>query len=269
MNAGHLEPLIAAARERIAALRPGRAELERCAAVAPTPLPFGVLRPDGSIGIIAEVKRRSPSAGAIHEALDPVAHARAYAAGGAVAISVLTEPAHFGGSLDDLRRVASAVRLPVLRKDFLLEELQIVEARAAGAAAVLIIVRIVPRPRVRALLRTARDLGLAALVEVHSPRELAIALSAEASVVGINSRDLDSLTIDRAAAERLLATVPPDVVAVAESGIETRGDVERVARAGADHVLVGSAVARLADPELAVRALAGVPRHGRLAGSLP
>lgn len=267
MTSGRLEPLLSAARARVDALRSARGELERRArAVAPPP-PFGARCADGSIGVIAEVKRRSPSAGAIYEALDPVAHARAYAAGGAVGVSVLTEPAHFGGSLDDLRRVAAAVPLPVLRKDFLLEELQLVEARAAGAAAALIIVRILEPNRVRSLVRAAQELGLAALVEVHSPGELEVALAAGASLVGINSRDLDSFTIDRDAAERLLAQVPPDIVAVAESAIAVRGDVERVARAGADHVLVGTAVARLADPRAAVQQLAGVRRQGR--GSHP
>jgi indole-3-glycerol phosphate synthase len=266
MTTGRLEHLVAAARQRADTLRSAAPDLERRAAAAAVPLPFGDPRADGTVGIITEVKRRSPSAGAIHETLDPVAHAVAYAAGGAVGISVLTEPAHFGGSLDDLRRVAAAVRLPVLRKDFILEELQLVEARAAGAAAALLIVRILPELKVRALIQAARDLGLVALVEVHSPRELETALAADATVVGINSRDLDNFTIDHAAAERLLATVPADVVAVAESGIETRHDVERVAAAGADHVLVGTAVARLAHPESAVRALTGVHRSGRPSG---
>ncbi len=263
MTSGRLEPLLSAARQRVDALRSTRGELERRARAAAPPPPFGARCGDGSIGVIAEVKRRSPSAGAIHEALDPVAHARAYAAGGAVGISVLTEPVQFGGSLDDLRSVAAAVPLPVLRKDFLLEELQLVEARAAGAAAALVIVRILEPHRVRSLVRAAQELGLAALVEVHSPGELEVALAAGASLVGVNSRDLDSFTIDRDAAERLLAQVPPDVVVVAESAIAERSDVERVARAGADHVLVGTAVARLADPRAAVHQLAGVPRRGR------
>ncbi|HET9709190.1 MAG TPA: indole-3-glycerol phosphate synthase TrpC, partial [Gemmatimonadales bacterium] len=196
----------------------------------------------------------------------PVAHARAYAAGGAVGISVLTEPAFFGGSLDDLEQVAAAVPLPVLRKDFLLEELQVVEARALGAAAVLVIVRILEPHRVRSLVRAATDLGLAALVEVHSAGELEIAVAAGATLIGVNSRDLNSFTIDRDAADRLVAQVPPDIVVVAESAIAGRGDVERVAAVGADHVLVGTAVARLVDPQAAVRGLAGVTRHARGSG---
>ncbi len=263
MTPGRLEPLVSAAQQRVSALRSARAELERRARAAPPAPAFGARCPDGTIGVIAEVKRRSPSAGAIHEALDPVAHARAYAAGGAVGISVLTEPAFFGGSLDDLRHVAAAVPLPVVRKDFLLEELQLLEARAAGAAAVLVIVRILEPHRVRSLVRAAHDQGLAALVEVHTPGELETAVLAGATLIGVNARDLDSFTIDRDAADRLMAQVPADVVAVAESAIADRGDVERVAAAGADHVLVGTAVARLADPQQAVRQLAGVPRRMR------
>jgi indole-3-glycerol phosphate synthase len=215
------------------------------------------------VGVIAEVKRRSPSAGAIRATLDAAAHARAYAAGDAVAISVLTEEAHFGGTLEDLRRVAEAVELPVLRKDFILDELQLLEARAAGAAAVLVIARILLPARLRDLAREARRLGLGVLVEVHTTGELNAALAVDGAAVGVNCRDLDSFVVDLATAERLLPLVPPDVVAVAESGIETRSDVERMAAAGADHVLVGTALTRLAEPGPAVRALGGVPRRRR------
>jgi indole-3-glycerol phosphate synthase len=217
------------------------------------------------VGVIAEVKRWSPSAGAIRAVLDAVAHARAYAAGDAVAISVLTEEAHFGGSLEDLSRVVEAVELPVLRKDFILDELQLLEARAAGAAAVLVIARILTPARLRDLTREARRLGLGVLLEVHTTAELNAALEVEGATVGVNSRDLDSFAVDLATAERLLPLVPPEVVAVAESGIETRSDVERMAAAGADHVLVGTALARLAEPGPAVRALGGVPRCQRAA----
>lgn len=195
--------------------------------------------------------------------LDAVAHARAYAAGDAVAISVLTEEAHFGGSLEDLSRVVEAVELPVLRKDFILDELQLLEARAAGAAAVLVIARILTPARLRDLTREARRLGLGVFVEVHTTAELNAALEVEGATVGINNRDLDSFAVDLATAERLLPLVPPEVVAVAESGIESRRDVERMAAAGADHVLVGTALARLAEPGPAVQALGGVPRRQR------
>jgi indole-3-glycerol phosphate synthase len=215
------------------------------------------------VGVIAEVKRRSPSAGFLRTNLDPVGHARAYAAGGAIGISVLTETAHFGGTLEDLSRVAEAVALPVLRKDFIVDESQLLEARAAGAAAVLLIVRALRPERLQALAGEARALGLAALMEAHTATELETALGVGATLVGINNRDLDSFNIDLGTCERLLPRVPPGVIAVAESGIETPDDVRRMAAAGADHVLVGTAVTRLDEPEAAVRALTGVARRPR------
>lgn len=263
MTAKRLGGILAAARERVERLRPVARELERRAAQAPTPRRFGDRRSTGSVGVIAEVKRRSPSAGAIGTALDAVAHALAYAAGDAVAISVLTEGTHFGGSLEDLSRVAESVELPVLRKDFILDELQLLEARAAGAAAVLVIACILTPARLHELAREARRLGLGVLVEVHTAAELNAALAVEGATVGVNCRDLDSFAVDLATAERLLPLVPPEVVAVAESGIATRTDVERMAAAGADHVLVGTALSRLAEPGPAVRALSGVPRRQR------
>lgn len=259
----HLERILADTRERVAGLAPQRSELERRAANVSPPRFFGGLAPDGSVGVIAEVKRRSPSAGAIHEDLDPVAHARAYAAGGALAISVLTEPRHFGGSLDDLQRVAAAVPVPVLCKDFILDEVQLLAARAAGASAVLLIARILTGPRMRELITAAGRLDLGVLVEVHSVDELDGAIAAGAAVVGVNNRDLDSFAVDLAGGERVLRAVPRHLVAVAESGIESRADVERLAAAGADLVLVGTALVRLAEPGAAVRALCGVPRRPR------
>jgi len=259
-----LESILEATRTRVAALRPHTRELERRAAKAPDPRPFeGALGGGTTIGVIAEVKRRSPSAGAIAEGLDAVTHAAAYVRGGAVAISVLTDEAHFGGSLEDLERVVREVSCPVLRKDFILDELQLLEARAAGASAILLIVRAMDGRRLRDLARTARGLGLGVLVEAHTAGELDTAVAAEPSAVGVNSRDLANFTIDRAAAERLVALVPPHIPAVAESGIEGRVDVERFAAAGADLVLVGTAVARTKDPAAAVRDLCGVPRQGR------
>src|SRR2546428_640284 len=166
----------AATRERVAALRAQARELERGARAAPAPRPFARAMGGREVGVIAEVKRRSPSAGAIREDLDPVAHARAYMQGGAVAISVLTDELHFGGSLDDLARVASAVPVPVLRKDFILDELQLYEARAAGASAILLIVRALTPDGLRVLARAARDQGLGVLVEVHSAGEPGLAL---------------------------------------------------------------------------------------------
>src|SRR5213076_951384 len=256
-----LDAILTATRDRVASLRTQARELARRAAAAPAPLPFARALPGRDVGVIAEVKRRSPSAGAIREDLDPVAHARAYIRGGAVAISVLTDELHFGGSLDDLARVASAVPVPVLRKDFILDELQLYEARVAGASAVLLIVRALTSDGLRTLARAARDQGLGILVEVHSAGELALAVAPTA--VGVNSRDLATFAVDLDRAQRLVASVPSGVPVIAESGIATRADVERMATAGADLVLVGTSVARTADPEAAVRELTGVRRTGR------
>ena len=261
-----LEAILAVTRARVAALQKVAADLERRAVAAPLPRPFlgSPSTPSGAmVGVIAEVKRRSPSQGTIRADLDPVAHARAYVRGGAVAVSVLTDEAHFGGSLDDLARVAAAVSAPVLRKDFILDELQILEARAAGASAVLLIVRVLSRERLNALAAAARAWGLATLVEVHGAAELDPALAAGAAAIGVNARDLASFAVDLRGAEAVIGRVPPGLPAVAESGIETRQDVERLAAAGADFVLVGTSLARRSDPEEAVRALTQVRRRGR------
>src|SRR5438094_2247910 len=263
MSQPKLDAILTATRDRVASLRTQARELERRAAAAPKPLPFARALAGRDVGVIAEVKRRSPSAGAIREDLDAVAHAQAYTQGGAVAISVLTDELHFGGSLDDLARVASAVSVPVLRKDFILDELQLYEARAAGASAVLLIARALTPARVRAPSLAARSQGLGVVVEVHTEAELGAALAAEPTVVGVNSRDLATFAVDLAQAERRVGRVPADVPVVAESGITNRADVERMAAAGADLVLVGTSVARTAAPAAAVRALVGVARHGR------
>jgi indole-3-glycerol phosphate synthase len=263
MPESRLDAILSATRERIAGLRPRARELERRAAAAPEPRRFAPALVGPAVGVIAEVKRRSPSAGAIRADLDPATHAGAYERGGAVAISVLTDQRHFGGTLDDLSHVARCVSVPVLRKDFILDELQLYEARAAGASAVLLIVRALAPERLRALAAAARGLGVAVLVEAHSDAELDLALGVKPAAVGVNSRDLGTFAIDLGLGERLLARVPAGVPAIAESGIETREDVERMASAGADLVLVGTSVARTADPEEAVRALTGVPRKGR------
>src|SRR6266705_391685 len=231
-----LEKILKVAQDRALALEERSDELERQAAAAPAPPSFQQALDGRAVGVIAEVKRRSPSAGAIREDLDPVRHARAYQRGGAVAISVLTEQPHFGGSLADLAAVAREVGLPVLRKDFIVHDLQVVEARAQG---------------------------LGTLIEVHTEDELDRALAAEPTAVGVNSRDLATFAVHLEAAERLVGKVPPDIPAVAESGIAARPDVERMAAVGADLVLVGTSVARTADPAAAVRALTGVPRVGR------
>jgi indole-3-glycerol phosphate synthase len=253
--------MLAVTRRRVEALRDKAADLERRAAAAPPVRPFP--EPSDEVGLIAEVKRRSPSQGDIRTDLDPVQHARAYVRGGAVAVSVLTDEAHFGGSLEDLERVAAAVRVPVLRKDFILDELQIIEARAAGASAVLLIVRALAPDRLRALARAAAAWHLPTLIEVHAIAELEPALAAGPGAIGVNARDLATFAIDLRRAEDVIREIPGNVAVVAESGIESRADVERVAAAGADFVLVGTSVARQNDPETAVKALTGVKRQSR------
>jgi indole-3-glycerol phosphate synthase len=176
---------------------------------------------------------------------------------------VLTDGPFFGGSLEDLQGVAARLRLPLLRKDFILDELQVAEARAFGASAVLLIVRALTPGRLGELIRSASDWGLATLVEVHDARELDIALAADAPIIGVNSRNLDTFEIDVAAAWALLARVPSDRIAIAESGMATEADVRRASEAGADGVLIGTALSKAPDPSALVQALVAVPRRGR------
>jgi indole-3-glycerol phosphate synthase len=215
------------------------------------------------VKIIAEVKRRSPSRGEINARLDPASRAREYKSGGAAAISVLTEPTHFGGSEEDLTRVHDVVDLPILRKDFIIDDTQIIEARAWGASAVLLIARALPFATLVSLTKAAREWGIEPLIEVRTEDELDAALAGEARVVGVNSRDLETLEVNVNALDRLLPRVPPAVIAVAESGMRSVDDVERAARAGADAVLIGSSLSEAPNPAAAVRAVAGIPRRGR------
>ncbi len=258
-----LDQILASTRLDLPALGRRRSALEREAAARPAPPSLRDALRRERVRVVAEVKRRSPSAGVIREDLEPGERAVLYAEHGAAAISVLTDGPHFGGSVADLRLAASKVSVPVLRKDFILDELQIVEARAAGAAAVLLIVRALSPERLPSLLESARSAGLDALVEVHTEAELTRALEAGADLVGVNSRDLDTFRLDVASAWELLATVPNQVVAVAESGMHGRGDVERAAAAGADAVLIGTALSAAADPAGLLRELAEVPRRDR------
>ena len=255
-----LDRILDATRARVDALRARSRELERAASDAPDPPPWEAALRGSDVAVIAEVKRRSPSVGEIAPGLEPAAWAESYVRGGARAVSVLTEPEHFGGSLADIGGVRAATAVPVLRKDFMLDPVQIHEARAAGASAVLLIVRVVDAGSLRALSDAARDLGMARLVEVHDLAELEVALQLEPESVGVNARDLRSFSVDQSGVEQVLRAVPAGVLAVAESGIGARADVERVAAWGADAVLVGTAVARAEDRERAVRALVGVER---------
>jgi indole-3-glycerol phosphate synthase len=258
-----LDQILAATRATLPELHRQAAELERAAMARPTPSSFADALRGEAVALIAEVKRRSPSVGAINEGLDPVALAGRYMAGGAAAISVLTEAAHFGGSVSDLRTIAATATVPLLRKDFILDPLQLVEARAAGASAALLIVRALTQTELRSLLDTATALELGILVEAHDRPELDRALSAGAVVVGINARNLDDFSMDVGAALELLATIPGDRIAVAESGMSTPSHVARAASAGADAVLIGGALAAADDPATRAREFAGVSRRAR------
>ncbi len=258
-----LDVILDATRETLPGVRSRRRELERMVATrVPGPDFMAALRRP-TVAVIAEVKRRSPSAGAINEGLDPSALAIEYTAGAAAAISVLTNASHFGGSLLDLERVTASVAVPVLRKDFILDEVQLLEARAAGASAVLLIVRALTQADLVSLLAAAEALELGVLVETHTAEELARALDAGARVIGVNARDLDDFTIDVGRSLDLVSRLPTDVVAVAESGMVSLADVERAAGAGADAVLIGGALASAADPRSSCRSFAEVTRRGR------
>jgi indole-3-glycerol phosphate synthase len=260
---GTLGRIVAEAHERVAVLRGSASGIAaRAAAAAPAPSMADALRGD-LLSVIAEVKRSSPSKGAIRPGLDAGAQARAYEAGGARAISVLTEPRHFGGTAEDLAVVRGAVALPALRKDFHVDPLQLAEARALGASAVLLIARALDPESLAAMAEAAHELGLEVLVEVRDEWELERAVRTGARMIGVNNRNLETLAIDLEATDRLIPGIPADRIAVAESGIATPADVQRAADAGADAVLVGSSISAAADPRAATRALAGIRRRAR------
>jgi indole-3-glycerol phosphate synthase len=238
------------------------ADVAAAARQAPAALPFGQALRSTGVTVIAEVKRASPSKGAIAPESVATDVARAYLAGGAAAISVLTDERFFGGSLDDLSAVAGHARAhipptPVLRKDFMLDEYQLAEARAAGASAALLIVAALDDSHLRDLLSAANAFDLEALVEVHDVAELERALAAGATIVGVNNRDLRSFHVDLATTERVVAEAPPHVTLVGESGIRDRADVARLGRAGVHAVLVGETLMRARDRAAAVRELRG------------
>ncbi len=256
-----LDDIVAGVREDLAERRSAvpEAELrEVVRALPPTRDPMPAFRAPG-LSVIAEVKRRSPSKGALADIPDPAGLAAAYAAGGADAISVLTEQRRFGGSLDDLRDVRAAVPTPVLRKDFVVTDYQLLEARAAGADLVLLIVAALDGPLLAELHEHARALGLTVLTEVHDEDELVRALEVGADLVGVNARNLKTLEVDPDTFGRLVTLLPDDVVKVAESGVGGPDDAARYAAQGADVVLVGEALVRDGDPRAAVAAMKAVP----------
>ena len=207
------------------------------------------------LSIIAEIKRKSPSEGDLRGDLDPVAIAAGYAEAGAAAISVLTEPAYFGGSLGDLECVSSAVDIPCLRKDFIVDPIQVLEARASGASLVLLIVAALEDGPLRSLREQIEGLGMEALVEAHTADEVRRAVDAGSRIIGVNNRDLSTFKIDLGVAETLRALIPDGVVTVAESGIHTTGDLGRMVRAGYDACLIGSSLMRSSDPTQTLRDL--------------
>ena len=258
-----LATIVAAARRltEVRRERVSEAQLEKQAAQR---------RPDGSgfvralrdgekPRVIAECKRRSPSRGILREDYRPAEHAAAYAKAGAAAISVLTEPTFFDGSLDHLAAVRQAVATPLLRKDFIVERYQIAEAAASGADAILLIVGALTPAALGERLDDARAYGLAVLVEVHDASELAVAIDAGAEVIGVNSRNLRTLSVEPALHEKLAPRIPRSTVAVAESGLRDHADVERLTAAGYHAFLVGERLIAESDPAAALRTFRGRP----------
>lgn len=254
-----LDDLLRAARDQVERSRRARPleELEELAAAAePRPFTEALARPGTSV--VAEHKRRSPSAGAIREGAGVEEIVAAYERGNAAALSVLTDEENFGGSIADLEAARRATSLPILRKDFHVDRYQLYEAKASGADAVLLVVRTLEPGELYELHAEARALDLDVLVEVHSEAELEVALELDADVIGVNNRDLDDFSIDLERTLALLPDVPAGKTVVSESGIGTREDVEELEGVGVDAVLVGEALMRSGDPEAAVRDLAGV-----------
>ncbi len=251
-----LAELVAGALEDASERRSTRslADVEAAATTrAPALDALAALAPDAQVKIIAEVKRASPSRGALAEIPDPAALAASYESGGASVISVLTEARRFGGSLDDLELVKSTVSIPVLRKDFIAEPYQVFESRAAGADLVLLIVAALDQDRLKELFDLVGELGMTALVETHSADEVERALDVGASVVGVNARNLSTFGLDRDLFGSLADSIPSGVIRVAESAVKTPADVAHYRAAGADVVLVGEALVTTGDPAGAIQ----------------
>lgn len=248
-----LAQLVARKRWRRSSCRPSR-ELEREAAGIPR-RGFAAALQQHPPAIVAEFKRASPSAGPLAPERDPAATAAIYARGGAAALSVLTEPEYFSGSLEDLRAAREAVSLPVLRKDFTLEEYDVLEAAAHGADAILLIAALLSADQLRRLREAAAQFGMAAVVEVHDREELARALDSGAEIIGVNNRDLRTFQVDLSTSLRLAEFIPDGVVRVSESGIRSGQDVRRLYQAGFHAFLVGEHLMCAPDPAAAIEAL--------------
>jgi indole-3-glycerol phosphate synthase len=256
-----LEEILAVKRREIEQLRPRREQLRSEALRRNEFRSFrsALSREHGELALIAEIKKASPSAGVIAEAFDPVAVAKNYARAGAEAISVLTDRQFFQGALDHLSSVRAAVPVPLLRKDFILDEVQIIESAAAGADAILLIVAALEQQQLQELLAVAATYQMDALVEVHTLGELERALETEAEIIGINNRDLSTFEIDLSVTERLSEQVPVEIVLVSESGIRTAEDLARIKACGVDAVLIGEALMRAQSGSLD----ALLPRNGK------
>ena len=256
-----LEAIVAATRARVDAAmsREPRAVLERRAASrTPHAAAFAErLSRRGSINVIAECKRRSPSRGVLRVGYQPVAIATGYETAGAAAISVLTEPGFFDGSLDHLASVREAVSIPLLRKDFIIDDYQLLEARAAGADAILLIAAALDDRALATLSEAAGDLGLAALVEVHSVDECRRAIDAGAGIIGVNNRNLRTLEVDLNASREIAAVIPSDVISISESGLKTAADLQSMQALGYRAFLIGERFMIEPDPGAALRALLG------------
>jgi indole-3-glycerol phosphate synthase len=254
-----IEQLISGARQGVDARRRElpQADLEARLSGRGEDRPFSEALTRPGLSLIAEFKRRSPSAGEISATATVPEQVTAYERGGAAALSVLTDAPHFGGSLEDLRAARAACGLPIIRKDFIVDPYQLYEAAVNGADAVLLIVRALDDEQLRALYGEARSLDLDCLVEVHDAEELERALAADAEVIGINNRDLDDGVIDLANTFELMPDVPAGKTVVAESGISGRAELEELERVGVDAVLIGGTLMTAADPEAKTRELTG------------
>lgn len=244
-----LDQIVARTKEDLPSLRLRRDEFEAAVAAASPPRGFAAALRAPGLSVIAEVKRKSPSRGLIDGGLDPRRQAARYAAGGAAAVSVLTEPHFFAGSPMDLVDVRSVIPLPVLRKDFVVDPIQVVQARALGADAILLIMACLSDEQARELHELARSYSLDVLVEAHTSEEAERAVQCGAEIIGVNNRDLATFDVSIATAERIAPTLPSTLLQVGESGIWTAEDAQRMRSAGFDAILVGEALVRAEDPE--------------------
>jgi indole-3-glycerol phosphate synthase len=260
---GTLGELVASAERRAEALLSRRSSLAKWAASIDEPPHLEPALRRADVALIAEIKRASPSRGAIRLELDPQEQARAYENGGAAAVSILTEPQRFNGSNGDIEAASAVINIPILRKDFHVAAVQLYEARSLGASAALIIARALSPGRFKLLVKSAKQIGLEVLAEVRDRRELDLALTAGCTIIGVNNRNLETLEIEEGTAEAVIPHIPAECVAVAESGYSDITSVRSVALVGADAVLIGSFLSASSDPALAVRSLTGVKRVDR------